>query len=69
MEDAVSNVTRCLTHSVSNFHENHIMLNLFPSYQVCDSLQDCEDGQDEAECGSLPASCAQDEFACSKVLY
>ena len=45
------------------------MLNLFPSYQVCDSLQDCEDGQDEAECGSLPASCAQDEFACSKVLY
>ena len=34
-------------------------------FQVCDSLQDCEDGQDEAECGALPA-CEEDEFACPK---
>ena len=32
---------------------------------MCDSLLDCEDGQDEAECGALPA-CSQDEFACLK---
>ena len=32
--------------------------------QVCDSLQDCEDGQDEADCG-FP-SCQQEEFSCLK---
>lgn len=32
-------------------------------HQVCDSLADCEEGQDEAECGQLPV-CREGEFAC-----
>ena len=33
--------------------------------QVCDSLQDCEDGRDEAQCGQLP-DCRVGEFHCLK---
>ena len=33
--------------------------------QVCDSLQDCEDGRDEAHCGQLP-DCRVGEFHCLK---
>ena len=31
---------------------------------MCDSLYDCEDGQDEASCG-FP-QCLEDEFSCLK---
>ena len=34
------------------------------THQVCDSLIDCENGEDEAECG-FP-SCQEDEFSCLK---
>ena len=34
------------------------------THQVCDSLVDCENGEDEAECG-FP-SCREDEFSCLK---